>query len=135
MPLTFLNSDLKGLLIHAEHQWPLELRDLHNEKAPGRGFWIVGDQGVYLMHNGKSHEVAENEMQPVVYAVECNPNTDPDGWFDTKRSTFGGDDGVDFIEAETIQKIVRAGDDMVIDFEDNAMTIYSTPHENRGLSN
>lgn len=121
--LTFKHDDLKGLLIHAMAQWPLELRPLYNETKPEPGFWVVGDQGVYLMHNGKMHDVPEGETQPVVYAVECNPHGDFDDWYETKRRVFGGDDGVDFVSREAIEGCVRHGEDLQITFTANAMTM------------
>ena len=121
--LTFANADLKGLLIHAMAQWPKEVRPLYDEKT-GEGFWLVGDDGVYLMHNGKGHEVKEGEKQPVVYARECNPEAmEFDEWWDAKNAIFGGDDGVDFIEREAIETIVRMGDDMAVDFTRDQMVI------------
>ena len=122
--LTFANADLKGLLVHALAQWPKEVRTLYDE-ATGEGFWLVGDQGVYLMHNGAMHERADGDTtgQPVVYAREVNPETDPDDWYDAKRSIFGGDDGVDFIERATVEKIVSRGDDMAVDITASDMAI------------
>lgn len=119
--LTFAHADLKGLLIHAMHQWPLGLRPLHGEPAPKPGFWIVGDEGVYLMHNGQTHEGFEK--QPVVYAVECNPEADD--WWEVKRATFGGDDGADFIEAKTIKDVIALGHDMIVKFTKDQMLIES----------
>lgn len=118
--LTFAHADLKALLEKAKAQWPLEIHTLYNE-VTGPGFWIVGDQGVYLMHNGKSHEA---DKQPVVYARECNPDKlEFDDWWEAKNATFGGSDGVDFIDGDTIEKIVQMGDDMAIDFDRDQMTI------------
>lgn len=59
------------------------------------GLWLVGDQGVYLLSNGK---LAEGHKALVVYCEECHPVGNPD-WWDYKRRWFGGDDGIEFIEA------------------------------------
>ncbi|MBU1213194.1 MAG: DUF3085 domain-containing protein [Alphaproteobacteria bacterium] len=59
------------------------------------GFWLIGDQGVYIMSNGK---LAEGQNPLVVYSTECHPKGDPD-WWDYKRRHFGRDDGVEFIDA------------------------------------
>ena len=73
-------------------------------KGEKPGLWLVGDQGVYLLSNGK----LPNGAKPsVVYAEECDPRTN-DGWFDVKRRTFGGDDGVDFIDAEQLEAMMTA---------------------------
>lgn len=62
------------------------------------GFWLVGDQGVYIMSNGK---LAEGHKPLVVYSTECHPQGNPD-WWDYKRRHFGGDDGVEFIGADLL---------------------------------
>lgn len=62
------------------------------------GFWLVGDEGVYVMSNGK---LAEGQRPLVVYASECDPKANPD-WWDYKRHHFGGDDGIEFIDADLL---------------------------------
>jgi hypothetical protein len=62
------------------------------------GLWLVGDQGVYLCANGK---LPPGEPPFVVYSEQCHPGGDFD-WWDYKRRHFGGDDGVEFIEAERL---------------------------------
>ena len=59
------------------------------------GFWLVGDQGVYIMSNGK---LADGQKPLVVYSTECHPQGNPD-WWDYKRRYFGRDDGVEFVDA------------------------------------
>ena len=123
MKLTFPHAALKGLLTRAMQQWPLEIRPLYGN-ATGPGFWIVGDQGVYLMHNGKPHEGMGS--QPVVYALECDPHTlEFDEWWENKRATFGADDGADFIEADTIRDAVENGHDLIFSFSRDQMIIES----------
>lgn len=62
------------------------------------GFWLVGDQGVTIMSNGK---LAKGQKPLVVYSTECHPQGDPD-WWDYKRRHFGRDDGVEFIDASLL---------------------------------
>lgn len=62
------------------------------------GLWLVGDEGVYIMSNGK---LAEGARPLVVYSEQCHPVGNPD-WWDYKRRHFGGDDGIEFIEAERL---------------------------------
>jgi hypothetical protein len=57
------------------------------------GLWLVGDQGVYIMSNGK---LPDGGRPLVVYSEECHPVGNPD-WFDYKHR--GGDDGIEFIDA------------------------------------
>lgn len=68
------------------------------------GVWLVGDDGVYLMTNGKP---ADGAKALVVYAEKCNP-TSNDDWFEVKRRTFGCDDGVDFIDAAKLEAMMAA---------------------------
>ncbi|TIV88152.1 MAG: DUF3085 domain-containing protein [Mesorhizobium sp.] len=62
------------------------------------GVWFVGDQGVYIMSNGK---LAEGAHALVVYSEQCHPDGHPN-WWDYKRRHFGADDGIEFIEAERL---------------------------------
>ena len=68
------------------------------EQITGKGLWLVGDEGVYLMPN------TEGETRTIAYAKECDP-TKSDDWWEVKRATFGGDDGVEFISLEEIERI------------------------------
>jgi hypothetical protein len=65
------------------------------EKA---GLWLVGDQGVYIMSNGK---LADGTRALVIYAEQRHPKGDFD-WWDYKRRHFGADDGIEFLEAERL---------------------------------
>ena len=67
-------------------------------KGEKPGLWLVGDQGAYAMSNGK---LAEGERPLVVYSDECHPVGNPD-WWHYKRRHFGGDDGIEFLAAETL---------------------------------
>jgi hypothetical protein len=62
------------------------------------GLWLVGDQGVYLLSNGK---LAEGARALVVYSNECHPVGNPD-WWHYKRRHFGGDDGIEFLDADRL---------------------------------
>ncbi|MBZ9759161.1 DUF3085 domain-containing protein [Mesorhizobium sp. ESP6-5] len=62
------------------------------------GLWLVGDEGVYIMSNGR---LVEGTRALVIYAEQCHPGGDID-WWDYKRRHFGADDGILFIEAERL---------------------------------
>lgn len=72
------------------------------------GLWLVGDMGVYIMSNGR---LAEEQKALVVYSEQCHPKGDFD-WWDYKRRHFGGDDGIEFVEAERLvplfDRVIRA---------------------------
>lgn len=69
------------------------------DQDTGKGFWLVGDQGVYLMLNTVG-------AQPLIYARECDPTTlDFDVWWQNKNATFGADDGIEFVPMEIIENL------------------------------
>lgn len=80
-------------------------RNPHYGRSPGRdekpGVWLVGDEGVYLLSNGT---LVDGQRPHVVYAEECDPKTNPDYW-QYKHQHFGGDDGVEFLDAEVLMKL------------------------------
>jgi DUF3085 family protein len=80
------------------------------EAETGKGLWLVGDHGVYLMPNTTDGRIngnrAPDDMHFVVYASECDPTKmDFDEWGRNKRASFGGDDGVDFIPLADIEAL------------------------------
>ena len=76
--------------------------DVDPAKIPP-GLWLVGDQGVYLMSNATMTE--GQERADLVYAAEVDPEKlDFDTWWANKRASFGGDDGVEFLEADLIER-------------------------------
>lgn len=72
------------------------------------GLWLVGDQGVYLMSNGEPGLMKPGGKGHVVcYANECNPGKLAfDEWWAAKRSSFGGDDGCEFLPATDLEKML-----------------------------
>lgn len=80
------------------------------EEETGKGLWLVGDQGVYLMPNTidgiHSKNRQKDEPLLVVYAQECDPTKlEFDTWWENKRASFGGDDGVEFFSLASIEKL------------------------------
>ncbi|WP_159952659.1 DUF3085 domain-containing protein [Rhizobium sp. 18065] len=102
-------------------------RNPHYGLQPGKdetpGIWLVGDHGIYLMSNGK---LPEGARPMVLYADECDPRSNDD-WFTVKRSTYGGDDGIDFLDAEQIEAMMAASPDathLCIAFTPDTMQIF-----------
>jgi len=103
--LTFDKSLLQELIDHAKSstEWSMGYAA---ESKPEPALFLVGDEGIYLMSNGKpglpkDEEAATKQAagenffsQKVAYANECNPEKDGD-WYDEKRRIFGGDDGAE----------------------------------------
>lgn len=100
--LEFDLQDVLKLCVHAmqarEHSRGYEdLADPSGEAHPG--LILVGDQGVYLMSNGKPGLMKDDgDGHVVAYARGMNPDVDDfDTWWSAKRATFGGDDGADYL--------------------------------------
>ena len=100
--LKFKTEDIRKL---AEHSLKAEKRRLtfDQEKegvAVPRGLILAKDQGVYLLSNGLNEgEKPPGELGLVVYAENCNPETDKD-WYDNARNICGGDDFAEFIDLD-----------------------------------
>lgn len=101
-------------------------RNPHYGLAPGKdekpGVWLVGDEGVYIMSNGK---LADGQRSFVIYAEECDPKTNPDYWH-YKHQYFGGDDGIDFLDAELLVRSIEAlasATHLTIEMTDDSMAI------------
>lgn len=80
-------------------------------KVTGKGLWLVGDHGVYLMANTKDgpRELARKKEDKafIVYAKECDPEKlEFDEWWENKRHSFGGDDGVEFLSLKELESMV-----------------------------
>lgn len=121
MFLTFPSAQLAGLRVAAAKHWPLGLCSRCDANDP-QGYWLAGDSGVYLTHNGA---LAPGEKPFIVHPRECDPAriTDDDRRA-VKEITFGPDDGIDFIEPDIINSAIDAGADLLIWFEGESMTAY-----------
>jgi hypothetical protein len=131
MRLTFPNADLIRLLEDATAKWPKGTRANFGQKEPAPpGFWLVGDEGVYLMHNGMG--TGEGKAV-VVYAKECDPTKLAfDDWWGAKQATFGGDDGVEYLEPAFLIDAITRGDDIAIEFSANSFELISVPRGKKG---
>lgn len=96
-----LTWNLREVIRHANHA----RQSSHHAPSYGggvatAGLFLVGDEGVYIMSNGK-----DEGRPPVSYARECNPLTmDFDDWWSVKRASFGADDGADPLDIDGIPK-------------------------------
>jgi hypothetical protein len=120
-----------------------EHRPLYGQKVTAKpGLWLVGDQGVYLMSNGKpwltdqplsptcprcgaiykpgdtvcgSCQDPRKITQVICYADECNPEILPfDEWWANKQVGFGGDDGCEYLDAASLEKALAGHDDKLL---------------------
>ena len=103
MKLTFDTETVRKIIEHATAAE--KHRKTFGETEAGPAVWLVGDQGVYLMSNGRPGATA-----PVAYATGINPDIDEfDGWWERKRAAYGGDDGCDALPITTFD-VVLAND-------------------------
>lgn len=118
--LTFKHEKLAPVLEQAERDWPKGWKQSAYDPEPNMNkFWLVGDHGVYVMHNGQTE--GENA---ICYAEECNPETDPDGWYETKRATFGGDDGCETFDKRIVEDAVKNGLDVQVIMTPSKMSFH-----------
>lgn len=127
MKIRFKKMDVALIVEHVEQS--KEHATLYDEKT-GPGLWLVGDHGVYLMSNGKPSQpnIAKGgDSRFVVYAEGINPDVDEfDVWWENKRTSFGGDDGVDFLKLTDVVNATRQtkGPYIKIDLTPDKMTLY-----------
>jgi hypothetical protein len=118
MKLTFPHARLKTLWNEAILQWPVAVRAMKGQNLPG--FWLVGSQGIYLVHNGDRPRGSVT----LAYANECDPLKVPvQSWLGIKRAIFGDNDGMEFVEVVMIGTAVDAGADIEVTFEQDTMTV------------
>jgi hypothetical protein len=108
--LTFSVTDISAVLARgrtdadANGGYRIPYQGISPETEARAGLWLVGDEGVYVMSSGK---LAEGQRPLVIYAEECDPKTNPHCWH-YKRRHFGGDDGVEFLDATELEKLMAA---------------------------
>lgn len=86
----------------------LKGKQVDEAKIP-RGFWLVKDNGVYVMSNGfPLDKKSDGEDMNICFAKGCNPSVDGN-WYDTARSKLGGDDGVFFLPLDFYDISVERG--------------------------
>jgi len=127
---TFSVIDVRAVLDHGRRDaeanggYRVPYHGISPETEARAGLWLVGDEGVYILSNGK---LTEGQRPLVIYAEECNPKTNSDYWH-YKRRYFGGDDGVDFLDATELERIISAasgGTHLQISMDDTSMIINS----------
>lgn len=99
-----------------EHVSEPEGSDIDRSRIPA-GLWLVGDQGVYLLSNADPGPTRPPEIAPA-YAREADPERLAfEDWWAAKHASFGGDDGVEFLSAASIQSWLdeSRGDTLIAD--------------------
>ena len=110
MILHFDQALVRRLIAHSKAAPSRRPTSGQAEPAPP-GLWLVGDEGVYAMSNGLPCLPPDDggaARNLVCYAREANPHTlGRDRADDAKRATFGGDDGVEFLAATDLLRMLE----------------------------
>ena len=79
---------------------------------------LVGSDGVYITDSHRAEQA---------FAEGCNPEKDEfDGWWELKRKTWGGDDGVEELDARVILAMLKDCDThLIVAFK--AEDVYTAP--------
>lgn len=107
---TFSVTDVRAVLVRGQADamanggFRVPYQGISSQTEARAGLWLVGDEDVYLMSSGR---LAEGQRPIVIYAEECDPKTNPDCWH-YKRRHFGGDDGVEFLDAVEREQLIAA---------------------------
>jgi hypothetical protein len=125
---TFSVTDVRALLARGREDalanggFRVPYQGLSSQTEARAGLWLVGDEGVYIMSCGR---LAEGQRPIVIHAEECDPKTNPDYWH-YKRQHFGGDDGVEFLDAIELEQLIAAASGMThlrIVMDDTSLSI------------
>lgn len=80
----------------------------HPLLAPGKeqepGLWLVADDGVFVMSNGR---LADGSTAMICYSREGDPDTNPN-WYRYQFAYFGGKDCTEFLAAWQILTLADA---------------------------
>lgn len=105
--MLFKIPEVERLLKHTLHEAMTHSSAPFDDGPAEPGLYLAGDDGVYLMSNGRPGLTGQDGCKNVVcYAMGMDPSKDPD-WFERKRETYGGDDGVDLLSARPIQEMIN----------------------------
>ena len=79
---------------------------------------LIGSDGVYITDSHRAEQA---------FAEGCNPEKDEfDGWWELKRKTWGGDDGVEELDARVILAMLKDCDThLIVAFK--AEDVYTAP--------
>jgi hypothetical protein len=128
MKLTFSHTSLKSLWNEAVRQWPIAVRPLNGQRSPC--FWLVGGEGIYLMHNGAMPKGGST----LAYANECNPlKMSFPNWLGVKRAVLGDSDSMELVEIVVVGTAVDAGCEIEVTFERDTMTVTVVENGQAGL--
>ena len=115
-----LNKDFQKLAAEV-----LEKKEFRKPYSQGmtteKGFWLVKDQGIYLMN---AHKRRANQKNFVIYAHGYRPETN-DNWWEDCRDAVGSDDFAEWIPVNTkmLNRIAKEKYSMVIDINEESFRV------------
>jgi len=115
-----LNKDFQKLAAEV-----LEKKEFRKPYTKGmtteKGFWLVKDQGIYLIN---AHKRRANQKNFVIYAHGYRPETN-DNWWEDCRDAVGGDDFAEWIPMNTkmLNRISKEKYSMVIDINEESFRV------------
>lgn len=77
---------------------------------------LVKDQGVYFLAEQEEHR-PDGRVKLLVYAVGCNPDTDPFvNWWELACAELGGDDFAEYFDPKdgVFTRILHTADDLML---------------------
>ena len=114
--LTFKNDKAKTLTQMLEWSMRQERRKPYNKKPTSQhGFWLVKDDGIYLMSSTTKKFAIGEQTNTVVYARGYKPTKRNENTLWDKTHAVSGDDFAEFIPLQDDQRIrILAGGDITI---------------------
>jgi len=104
---------MKGLMYHRCIRTSKAELPYGQGPANEPGFWLVKDDGIYIMPAGWDESVGEkaaNSQHKIVFATGYNPKTDEDVW-EKSRAAAGGDDFAEFVglTSDIVERVKATG--------------------------
>lgn len=125
--------DLTALKRIVEHsQKAQSWQKSYDGKEMRNTFCLVHDDGVYIMSAAQPRDLIKAkspnglhdiETSFVTHAERCDPKKDPDDFWENSRELVGGDDFVEYLPLEWLQKTVEASNgSLIINVSANEIT-------------
>ena len=123
--LIFKNDKAKTLAKMLEWSNSRERRKPYNNKPTSEhGFWLVKDDGIYLMAPTTESFATGKKINTVVYARGYKPTKGNEGSLWDKTHAVSGDDFAEFVPLQDDQRVrILAGGDLTIELSENQMAV------------
>lgn len=120
--MTFkIDDKFRDMVAFCERHKPQGCYDQRIKPGTVVALWLVHDQGVYLMPG----IVDGGKAEFVIYARGCDPDKNPDTWYDRSRDLVGGDDFAECFEFDakaTFAMMTGKATKLVLKLTETSMT-------------